>query len=112
MFHARTVEMPVNMIDIVFNNRQFKAQLLIVVFVLFSITSIICIYPSFCRFYFEGLQSAKVTSPVNFELNKFNLDLVCSTEALAKDSCIFDLTGIVCHKGSTFRVPYISFVCY
>ena len=36
MFHARTVEMPVNMIDIVFNNMQFKAQLLIVVFVLFS----------------------------------------------------------------------------
>ncbi|XP_065056466.1 ubiquitin carboxyl-terminal hydrolase 15-like [Rhopilema esculentum] len=61
------------------------------------------------RFYFEGLQSAKVKSPVDFELNKFNLDLVCSTEALAKDSCIFDLTGIVCHKGSLTSGHYTAY---
>ena len=53
------------------------------------------------RFYFEGQQSAKVTTPISFLLEKFNLDFVCSAEALSKEHCVYDLIGLVCHTGGT-----------
>eukprot|EP00112_Aurelia_sp_Birch-Aquarium-sp1_P010751 Seg2289.2 transcript_id=Seg2289.2/GoldUCD/mRNA.D3Y31 product="Ubiquitin carboxyl-terminal hydrolase 15" protein_id=Seg2289.2/GoldUCD/D3Y31 len=61
------------------------------------------------RFHFEGLQSVKVTSPVDFPLSNFCLDFVCSAETSAKENCVYDLTGCVCHTGSLTSGHYTSY---
>ena len=58
------------------------------------------------RFHFEGLQSVKVTSPVDFPLGNFCLDFVCSAETSAKENYVYDLTGCVCHTGSKLSKIY------
>eukprot|EP00794_Sanderia_malayensis_P011246 gene11245-12426_t len=68
------------------------------------------VYLAHPTFHFEGLRSVKVTSPVEFPLEKLNLDFVCSAETTsAKDECNYELMSCVCHTGSLTSGHYTAY---
>ena len=52
------------------------------------------------RFHFEGLRTVKIKNSIQFPVDSLNLDFVCSAETSAKENCVYDLIGCVCHSGS------------